>query len=66
MNIDLAKKEGALAFFGDKYDDDVRVVSIGDFSKELCGGTHVKQSSEVGTFFVVSESSVHMSVTSRP
>ena len=38
MNIDDAKKEGALAFFGDKYDDDVRVVSIGSYSKELCEG----------------------------
>ena len=58
MNIDLAKKEGALAFFGDKYDDDVRVVSIGDFSKELCGGTHVHNSHDVGLIVLLQESSI--------
>ena len=58
MNIDKAKDEGALAFFGDKYDDDVRVVSIGNFSKELCGGTHVDKSNDVGLIVLTSESSI--------
>ena len=58
MNIEKAKDEGALAFFGDKYDDDVRVVSIGDFSKELCGGTHVSNSHDVGLIVLTSESSI--------
>ncbi len=58
MNIDDAKKEGALAFFGDKYDDDVRVVNIGDFSKELCGGTHVGNSNEIGLIVLLNESSI--------
>ena len=58
MNIDKAKDEGALAFFGDKYEDDVRVVNIGSFSKELCGGTHVKNTKEVGKFKVISQSSI--------
>ena len=58
MNIDDAKKEGALAFFGDKYDDDVRVVNIGEFSKELCGGTHVHNSNEVGLIVLINESSI--------
>lgn len=58
MNIDKAKEEGALAFFGDKYDDDVRVVSIGNFSKELCGGTHVQRSNDVGLIVLTSESSI--------
>jgi len=58
MNIDKAKDEGALAFFGDKYDDDVRVVSIGNFSKELCGGTHVNKSNDVGLVVLTSESSI--------
>ena len=58
MNIDKAKEEGALAFFGDKYDDDVRVVNIGNFSKELCGGTHVHNSNEVGLIVFLNESSI--------
>ena len=58
MNIDKAKDEGALAFFGDKYEDDVRVVNIGSFSKELCGGTHVKNSHDVGLVVLTQESSI--------
>jgi len=58
MNINKAKDEGALAFFGDKYDDDVRVVNIGNFSKELCGGTHVHNSNEVGLIVLLNESSI--------
>ena len=58
MNIEDAKKEGALAFFGDKYDDDVRVVNIGNFSKELCGGTHVSNSNEIGLIVLLNESSI--------
>jgi len=58
MNIEKAKEEGALAFFGDKYDNDVRVVNIGNFSKELCGGTHVHNSNEVGLIVLLNESSI--------